>query len=72
MKVIPICMVDKKLSGDLASLSATSALESPSFASCSNLVFLADTRANSDKASKPFKMMRKNITDISIKIELIL
>jgi hypothetical protein len=63
--------VDKNSSGELTSFSAMCALELPSFANRSSRVFRAETRAISDKASKPFKIIRKTINNISRPIELI-
>jgi hypothetical protein len=69
--VMPICIVDKNPSGELISFSAMCALESSSFANCSSHVFRAETRASSDKASKPFKIIKKTMNNISSPIEFI-
>ena len=66
IKVIPIWMVERNLSGSFASFKAVPADLLPRFASVSNLAFRAETKAISDIARIPFSKIRPIIMTISI------
>ena len=70
INVIPICMVDKNLSGSLASFKAVAADLFPRFISVSKRVFRAETKAISDIDSIPLNKIRPIIMTISIKYKV--
>ena len=55
IKVIPICTVDRNLSGSSASFSAAIAPRLPFFASEARRVFLAEINATSDIENTPLR-----------------
>lgn len=71
MMVMPICTVDKKVLGDLASARAAAALELPALAADSSRALRADTKAISDIEKRPLSKMSPKRIRISIKIILL-
>ena len=65
MRVMPICTADRNLSGSDASFRARFAFLLPLSASVCRLDFLAEIRAISDMAKKPFSRIRRRIIKIS-------
>ena len=66
IRVIPICIVDKKRSGSLARRRAVFAVLLPFLAAVSKRLLRADTMAISDMDKMPFKKINPKIITISI------
>ena len=66
IRVMPICTVERNLSGLLASANASLALASPFCVCTSNLAFLADNKAISAIEKRPFKIIKPKIIKTSV------